>query len=174
MSAICHAIESAFVRMLCQLAGSTEGVANSFALATHAKAVDVVPGGLLVYMDDAPNFTVNFYSGQSEEKVELPAIIVTCDNGQRIEEAANVQTCNVELSLEVQCDSKQGVNSVEWLDQASRWLHDLLSGSYGLARDIETADPNLVVSYVSTAECGRSAEGRRRINRWAFQIVASI
>lgn len=174
MSALHQAIESAIVRMLCQNAGLTEGVANSFALATHATDVSVVPGGLLVSMDDAPSFVLNFYSGQSEEKVELPAIIVVCDTGQRIDEAPNVQRCNVEIALEVQCDSTSGVNSLEWLNQASRWLHDLLSGSYGLAHDIETADPNLVVSYVSTAECGTSVEGRRRIHRWAFEVVASI
>lgn len=174
MSAICQHIESALVRHLLQVAGNGDLLANSFALATHASRIDVTPTGLLVYTDDAPSFTLSIYSGESEERVALPAIVVVCDSATRMEEAPNVQTCNVEVSLEVSADSKEGFDSVAWLDQASRWLHGALSGKTGFARDMEACEPGLVVSYISNAECGRSVDGRRRIHRWSFQIVASI
>jgi hypothetical protein len=174
MSAICQRIESALVRYLLQVAGNGDLLANSFALATNASQVQVTPIGLLVQMEDNASFTLNFYSGESEERVQLPAIIVVCDTAQRMEDVPNVQTCNVEVSLEVQCDSTEGVNSVAWLDQASRWLHSELSGSVALARDLEVCEPGMVVSFVSHAECGRAVDGRRRIHRWSFQIVASI
>lgn len=174
MSAICQRLESALVRHLLQVAGNGDLLANSFALATHASRIDVTPAGLLVYLEDSPSFTLSIYSGESEESVTLPAIVVACDSAQRMEEVPNVQTCNVEVSLEVSADSKEGFDSVAWLDQASRWLHDTLSGTVGFARDLEACEPDVVISYISNAECGRGSDGRRRIHRWLFQIVASI
>jgi len=174
MSAICQHVESAIVRWMAQSAGEQNLLANSFALATNASRVEVIPTGLLVTHGDKASFRLNFYSGESEEKVELPAVVVTCQSGQRMDDAPNIQTCEVDMTLEVQCDSKDGFDSVEWLDQASRWMHGQLSGTTNVERELEIADPALVVSYVSNPEVGRAAEGRRRIHRWAFQVVASI
>lgn len=174
MSAILTAVESAFVRHLLNVAGEQDLGVNSFALATNAERVTVTPTGLLVGYEDTPTFEVNFYAGQSEEPVKLPAIIVECSTGQRIEDCPNIQTTTVEISLEASADSKNGFDSLAWIDQASRWLHGEISGGWPLERALEIAQPGLVVSYVSTAECARLAEGRRRVHRWSFQVTASL
>lgn len=174
MSAICQHIESAVTRWIVQSAQSNDDVANSFALATHAVGVEVVPTGLLVRPEDSRTFILSVYSGESESRITLPAIVVSCVSAQRMEDVENLYTADVEVNLEVQCDSTSGCNSVEWLDQASRWLHGILSAEDSLCRDLEAAEPGMIVSYVSNPDVGRAAEGRRRLHRWSFNVVASI
>jgi hypothetical protein len=174
MSAICQHLETAFVRFLIHEAGSKDKVVNSFGLATHAHDIEVVPTGLLVTMDDGVDFTLSIYSGVSEDPVKLPAIVVRCEDGQRMDDTPNIQTCQVTVELETNWDSKAGFDSVTWTDQAARWLHGTLSGQMAIAGELEIAHPGLVISYVSFPECGRSVEGRRRLSRWALEVVASI
>ena len=174
MSAICQHLETAFVRWLTDCAGSNDQVVNSFGLATHAEDIEVVPTGLLVTMDDGVDFNLSIYSGVSEEPVKLPAIVVRCEDGQRMDDTPNIQTCQVTVELETNWDSKAGFDSVIWTDRAARWLHGTLSGQFSIAAELETAHPGLVISYISFPECGRSVDGRRRISRWALEVVASL
>lgn len=174
MSAVCQAVESSLVRALLSLADPGEALVSSFALATHAVDVTVTPTGLLAKYDDAATFALNFYAGDSEEKQTLPKLTVVCSQGQPMEDVPNVHTLPVEICLEASCDSATGFDSVLWMDQASRWLHDLLCADGRLADDMMRAEARLGVSHVSRPEVGRNAEGRRRIHRWQFSVVASL
>lgn len=174
MSALLQRLESAVLRFIATQASGTHEVVNSFALATHALAVDAVPTGLLVQESDDARFRVNLYAGESEQRIVLPAIVVLAQVGRCLDYLPKIETVSVEITLEASCDSRAGFNSPEWMDQASRWLHGILNGQEPIDRLIEAADPDIVVSYVTPTEHARSPDGRRRIHRWTLEITASI
>lgn len=171
---ICQAVETALVRYLIQRGAATHASATSFGLLPAATSVTITPAGLMCQSDDSATFTVNFYSGESEDRISLPAIIVTAQSSQPVEGASNLHTVSVEVTLEVQCDSSTTVNSVAWLGQASRWIHGELSGTAGLMPGLEAAEPSLVITGTTAPQMGRVSEGRRRIHRWEFQVIASL
>lgn len=174
MSAILQTLESAFVRFLATQASSTHDVVNSFVLATHAIAVDVIPTGLLVTQDDATQFRLNLYAGESESEIELPAIVVVAQAGRSMEDVPVIQVVPVEITLEASGDSRTGFDSVAWIDQAARWLHDTLNKQEPIERDLEIADPRIAVSGVVVNDHARATDGRRRIRRWTLEVTASI
>lgn len=174
MSAICQRVESAVTRWLLRSADPSNGLVSSFALATSAEDVTVTPTGLLVHYTDAPTLVVNFYSGESEEKQELPKVIVSATQGTPEESCPNIQRIPVEVTLSASADSTSTVNSTVWIEQASRWLHGIISGTRGAMDGIEQADENIAVSYVSPCEVGRAPDGRIRVHRWQFDVVASM
>jgi hypothetical protein len=174
MSAICQRLESAIIRWLLRSADPTEDAVSSFALATEATAVTVTPYGLLVHYGDSATFNLNFYAGESEEKQELPKLVVAASQGAPVEGCWNIHTIPVEITLAVSADSSSTVDSVAFMDQTSRWAHDLIAGTRGMMDGIEAAEPTLVVSHVTSPEIGRAPDGRMRVHRWQFDVVASM
>ncbi len=171
---ICQRVESAVLKWLLEAASPSESALSSFALATDAESVTVVPTGLLVSYGDADSFTLNFYAGESEERQELPKVVVVSTQGTPEEDCPSIHRVPVEVTLCVEADSRTGFDSTAWLEQASRWLHGQISMTRGAMDGLERVDPYLVVSHVGPAETGRAPDGRKRIHRWQFDVVASL
>lgn len=171
---ICQRVESAVLKWLLEAASPSESALSSFALATDAESVTVVPTGLLVSYGDADSFTLNFYAGESEERQELPKVVVVSTQGTPVDNCPSLQKVSVEVTLCVEADSRTGFDSTVWLEQASRWIYGQISMTLGAMDGLERADPYLSVSHVSPAETGRAPDGRKRVHRWQFDVIASM
>jgi hypothetical protein len=120
------------------------------------------------------SFTLNFYTGESEEQVTTPALIVSSENATEDQDAVGNALVDVQIDLMFPADSATNENVIAKLEAASVWVHQMIRRpDFASMVNNQHCDVSICGIDPSGYSGQRMAEGRQRVHRYSVRMYAA-
>lgn len=127
-------------------------------------------GFLVCSPDPGKDFVVGIYYGETEQKIALPAIVVSCPSATEDMDARGNYSCEVDVAVQFPADSTdQNPWTVPALQYVGDGVRNIL-GHYTLPDLLTAAVDDFGVMGVEDRQTVREVEGRTRTQRHSMRL----
>lgn len=173
MSILCQRAERAVCKALIQECSTALNGIDAFDAFEGASAASVAN----VYeqaVPDGETITLNFYTGETQEKVETPAIVVSCTNASEDQDVVGNAMLDVNIDLIFPAESDPTKNVIAQLENASVFVAQVIRRS-DFADLCTVQHDSLTVIGVDPSgySGGRITEGRQRMHRYGVRLYCA-
>lgn len=173
MSILCQRAERAVMMALLHEATTALAGVNVFASVSYAEGATVY-NTLDQAVVGSESFTLNFYTGESEEQVTTPALVVSSENATEDQDAVGNALIDIQFDLMFPADSATAENVIAKLEAASVWVHQMIRrDDFGPLVNNQHCGVTVCGVDPSGYSSARMSEGRQRVHRYSVRVYAA-